>query len=236
MGSNSHIFFMLLMAAPSHLVMYEQLWHHHRQIVTLTVSSQASSLSSSLLHDSPFSSSTVSSSPFSAIFFPLGPLLFLLELSFVHKSASFISQANAREMVCFNGSPVSAAPPAKVTLIHLQLQDQLYFWTMWFHKSLFPRWSPPTFPTKMALGQMQRLTSIWKMPAGLRQVWRTLLGPCLKLEWNTAICRGRCFTSADILNRMRAADQTSRKKTAQNVWNWCSKDAKKKKKILRKMR
>lgn len=67
MCSNSHL--SLLSFYPPGLAMYEQLWRHRRPSVTATVSSQASSLSSSLLRDSPLSSSSVCSSPLILILF-----------------------------------------------------------------------------------------------------------------------------------------------------------------------
>lgn len=88
------------------------------------------------------------------------PSLILLLFSFLSVLCvsfwSFLSYINqrpvikqkCRESVCFIGGTVSAAPPAKVTLIHLHLHHQLYFWRTWFHKSLFPRCSSPTFPPK----------------------------------------------------------------------------------------
>lgn len=50
---------------------------------------------------------------------------------------------------------------------------------------------------------------------------KPLLGPCLKLPWSTAIFWGQCFTSANILKRMRAADPTSQWKNRSK----CSEDA-----------
>lgn len=73
--------------------------------------------------------------------------------SFSHESACCRqSDRKAAQSCVLMAAPVSAAPPAKVTLLHLQPHHQLYFWRGRFHKGLLPRCSPPTFLGKRAPG------------------------------------------------------------------------------------